>query len=218
MTIRLLRHTLSFEGTEHVDVAPRYLRPESPDGYWHSPRAVQIDSDRHPSIPVLVRVMILCSHSWRLTRAENLTDDRPPAMVCASCDGRAQIAEVSPYRDGPGADLVYRPRSEFHVPKVCPFWEWDAEWDGPPNKETCPVCGARARYTRDYCGWRPRPHDAGERLASYAPCDVHGWAHLKPAGKTLVCADSIGHGRWRRRCEYTLRPATPMVLVSMTGV
>lgn len=186
MTIALLREGLSSHAIEHVSELPRWAMPESPEGYWHIPRS----AERHVADFGYVRFW--CGVSRPMSFAK-MTNKTPPAMRCGTCEGRANGYEQ---RDG----AIFRPRSPFDLPKLCPGSMGDDHSD-----RLCSYCGGKRTGHYDGGGWREGWHRTAEGLSRYTPCPRHGWRFTRVVDGKLTCCE-WGYGQ---KCGHVLVSGAP---------
>lgn len=175
------------EGQRAVASSPRWMRPLEADGYWHIPRTIARerfyrDGD---SAEDAVTVTFWCS-PYRHGVWRDLTDTPATgALLCGACEGRANGVEG-------GGGLIFRPRSEFALPKLCPAFVHH-------TLSICPICGGKPRYARRHWDYDQALHIAGAGLVRFMPCPEHGWRRMhSPRNGVLVCASF--------RCEYQASP------------
>lgn len=171
--------------------APRWVRPDDPEGYWHIPRSV---AARKGDEQYELHVILWCG-AWRRCPPEDLKPTPyPGARLCGTCDGRANGYERR-------AGLIFSPRGLFDAPKRCPALLAGME-------RRCPFCGGKASYRHG--GWCSDqvPHKPGPLLADNAhPCPHHGWRFAVRDGSRIICKD------WRfvhaEPCNTVLATLTP---------
>lgn len=182
-TVTLVKQALCRPTDEHLTELPRWVRPNDGAKYWHIPRTARVVDNGYRGIR-MISVEFWCGVGrWILS--SDCTEKAPSENICGTCEGRARGFE------GDGG-LVFRPRSDFDLPRLCP---------ATGTGRVCAICGGKERWRRSYCHYDEVQHTPGPLLASFDPCPRHGWKYAGLKDGALVCRtrDRI---HWHDGCGY----------------